>query len=742
MKRLMALLGCLLSWSAFSVTAQDVWEQESSLPTTGRYMQTSFVIGDNLYMGTGTSETGYLEDWWMYDTRAKQWTRKNDFPGVARTGATGFSIGNKGYLCFGANTTGDVNWVWFKDLWQYDPDSDSWTKLQDFPGQARFNAVSFVIGNKAYVGTGNYRYNRWTPATYLNDFWEYDPTTDHWTQKSPVPEEGRSGAIGMSIGDKGYIGLGFYYYDTRKKDWWQYDPTAGSWSRKADLPGEPRYNAACFSIDQKGYVIGGANYSPFNDNWAYDPMTDSWMAKPTFPGEARYAALAFSVNNKGYYGLGSWATNLTDLWKYSGDLVTMTCPPDQELYSRLEGGCSQWVYGLDPTFEPVNAQPDLRYEHIWKGSVVRSGTGTLNNNTFPVGDNLLVYTLPNEGNQSCTTRIKILDTIKPILIEPAMQQFCYNTTSMYTIPWMGYSDNCDLPFGGYVGYSITGATSRSGMGPNASGIFYPGQSTIHWRVVDPSGNSTERTTIVMVGAELKARIPASASVLFGSPNTIYLGYGLGVIPVTTEVTGGTPYPDNSYRYQWSNGAKTRFAFIQPPAIPGYYNYQVSVTDAMGCSTTANVLITVKDVRCGNQGNKVLVCRTTRQGQGQREYCLSTWEATLALFNGAKLGSCELLTVPGNENGAIEEDVLLMKPELRVTPNPNAGNFEVMLKGFEPDRYQMEIRDMRGRVIGVSQVDVNTYFVRVPMNMGNVAKGPMMIRIYSKKGVWTAKALIQ
>lgn len=740
MKRLFTLCSFLLLWPAFSVKGQDTWEQKNALPAAGRYSQASFVIGDKLYMGTGSNESGYLQDWWMYDTKLNQWTPKNDFPGGARTAATGFSIGNKGYLCFGSNTPGDVNWIWYKDLWQYDPENDSWTKLQDFPGQARFNAVSFVIGNKAYVGTGNYRFNRWTNATYLNDFWEYDPATDHWTQKTAVPEEGRAGALALSIMDKGYIGLGFYYYDTRKKDWWQYDPAIDQWSRKADLPGEPRYNAAGFAIDQKGFVIGGANYSPLNDNWAYDPLTDSWTLKATFPGSARYAALAFASGNKGYYGLGAWATYLTDLWKYSGELITMNCPADQELYARTEGGCSQWVYGLDPVFIPANASPVLNYQHIWKGSVVRSGNGVLTNTTFPVGDNYLVYTLPDEGNQRCTTRIKILDTIKPILVAPPDQQFCFTPTARYSIPWMQYSDNCDLPFGGYVGYSITGATVRTGMGPNASGMFQPGQSVIHWKVVDPSGNTTEKSTVVNIGASLKAQIPTSASVLFGAPNTVYIGYGFGGIPMSVTVTGGTPYPGNNYKYQWSNGSSSQLAWLRPPAIPGYYMYQVVVTDAWGCSTSAEVLITVKDVRCGHQGNKVLVCKNTRQGP--REYCLSTWEATLALFNGAKLGSCELLTVPENENGAIKEDVLLMNPVLRISPNPNSGAFELIMSGFDPDRYNVETLDMRGRVIRISQINVATSYLRVPMNVGAVAKGPLLVRVYSKKGVWTVKVLVQ
>ena len=39
-------------------------------------------------------------------------------------------------------------------------------------------AVAFSIGSKAYIGTGQ------DDSSYYKDFWEYDPATDTWTQKA------------------------------------------------------------------------------------------------------------------------------------------------------------------------------------------------------------------------------------------------------------------------------------------------------------------------------------------------------------------------------------------------------------------------------------------------------------------------------------------------------------------------------------------------------------------------------
>ena len=86
----------------------------------------------------------------------------------------------------------------------------SWTQKASFGGGIRNGAVGFSIGSKGYVGTGNPGNSQ--PAT--NDFWEYDPTTNVWTQKANIGSSGRLGAIGFSIGNKGYLGTGHFQVST------------------------------------------------------------------------------------------------------------------------------------------------------------------------------------------------------------------------------------------------------------------------------------------------------------------------------------------------------------------------------------------------------------------------------------------------------------------------------------------------------------------------------------------------
>jgi N-acetylneuraminic acid mutarotase len=59
---------------------------------------------------------------------------------------------------------------------------DTWTKKADFGGGVRYAGVGFSIGNKAYIGTGSGVEGN--NAAIKNDFWEYDPVSNTWSQKA------------------------------------------------------------------------------------------------------------------------------------------------------------------------------------------------------------------------------------------------------------------------------------------------------------------------------------------------------------------------------------------------------------------------------------------------------------------------------------------------------------------------------------------------------------------------------
>ena len=131
-----------------------------------------------------------------------------------------------------------------------------------------------------------------------------------WAERTSLPDSGRGYGIGFSIGNCGYVGLGYshrgvknYYYH----DFWQFNTTNNSWIRKADFPGLARVCPATFVIGSKAYVVTGQDTATkcIQECWQYDAITNIWTQKANFPGAARAYDVGFAIGHKGYVGAGS-----------------------------------------------------------------------------------------------------------------------------------------------------------------------------------------------------------------------------------------------------------------------------------------------------------------------------------------------------------------------------------------------------------------------------------------------------
>jgi N-acetylneuraminic acid mutarotase len=172
------------------------------------------------------------------------------------------------------------------------------------PGANRSSAVSFVVGNKVYIGTG---YNHTLVANRLADFYSFDPTVGGfqgtWSQISTPPPAftPRSNAVAFAVGTNGYVTLGQDINSTFLLDTWQYDTEKNTWSPKAnfgsgDIRATPRIDATAFAIGNYGYVVCGADNLGSNkkDSWVYDQISDNWSLTPVqFNGSKRSGAIAF-----------------------------------------------------------------------------------------------------------------------------------------------------------------------------------------------------------------------------------------------------------------------------------------------------------------------------------------------------------------------------------------------------------------------------------------------------------------
>ena len=104
------------------------------------------------------------------------WIQMSNFGGGVRNSAVSFSIGSKGYVGTGSPNNTGLNLQ--NDFWEFDPSTNIWTQKADFPGGARQAGIAFGINGKAYVGTGIT-----SPYILFNDLYEYTPSTNTWVKK-------------------------------------------------------------------------------------------------------------------------------------------------------------------------------------------------------------------------------------------------------------------------------------------------------------------------------------------------------------------------------------------------------------------------------------------------------------------------------------------------------------------------------------------------------------------------------
>jgi N-acetylneuraminic acid mutarotase len=309
----------------------SIWLKGAAIPAAPPYQQFpgragafSFAINGTGYVGAGLpDDNGSGNDVWQYDTLTRTWSQVSDFPGKAHFYSSSFVVGNNAYVCTG-NTDGEFyNDV--KENWQYNQQTNVWTKKANFPGKARSAAVAGAVNGKGYLGTGARENKNGT-----NDWWEYDPASDSWTQKASLPGSPKAGAASFvaasTVGvQKIYVCTGANSVDldgglTVSNDLWEYNPSTDNWRQRANLPASPRAFAVGISGVNNGMVgtglVNAGQYGKLNDCWQYLQSSNTWQQLPNVPG-ARWAAIGFALGNTPYIGTGAPSPSggpVNDFW--------------------------------------------------------------------------------------------------------------------------------------------------------------------------------------------------------------------------------------------------------------------------------------------------------------------------------------------------------------------------------------------------------------------------------------------
>ena len=266
-----------------------------------------------------------------FQVQAQDWVQVTSLPNAFNEThhSFAFSFDDMGYIVAGNSDSGMRD-----DFYQYDPVNDSWTELTPFPGAARGFAIGDTWDGKAYFGFG------YDGTSLLNDLWVFDPSNMSWTELASCPCAKRTHPAMIAHNGKVFVGLGGGGSLGNLKDWWEYDIASNTWSQKDDLPSLGRHHPYQFGIGDYVYTGFGHGDGIFNDWFGYDIAGETWTQVATLPAEGRVAGTQFSYDGLGYVLSGDGddhgSMNTGEFWAY--DPVTDTW---DELPSHPEG--SRWA---------------------------------------------------------------------------------------------------------------------------------------------------------------------------------------------------------------------------------------------------------------------------------------------------------------------------------------------------------------------------------------------------------------
>jgi hypothetical protein len=685
----LVLFGFLLTLINFQSFAQlpDTWIQKGDFGASERYGSVGFSIGTKGYFGTGWATT-YANDFWEYDPSTDTWAQKADFGGTARTFASGFSIGTKGYI--GTGNDG----IQKNDFWEYNPASNIWTQKADFGGIPREGAVGFSIGLKGYMGTGELKD---AFITKLNDFWEYNPSTDTWIQKANVGGiSGRSFAAGFNIGSKGYIGTG-HIDGTLTNDFWEYDPNTDLWIQKADFAGPFRFGAFGCSNGINGFIgLGDIGVGYSKDLWEYSPLLDAWTQKADFGGPIRTLAAGFCIQNKVYIGTGSDYANgikYKDFWEFTTSCITPVISSEPANQSITYNDVAQFtVVATDATSFQWQEDTGSGFADITDGGIYSNATNdTLDISLPTVNMTGYKYRCILTGNclQTATTNGNATLTVapKPIVITPNAGQ-----TKIY-----GSAD--PATFGFTFAPSLVGADVITGLMDRAAGenvgdyTFMLGTLTANTNysltvAASPTFSITPITLIIK--AEDKEKCDDGA-VYSGGYTVTYTGFVNGEDQSTLTgalIFGGTAVTATSF------GSYS----IDPSGLTSS-NYSISFANGtlvIKPTPTAPVIVRNGDTLISNvaTGNQWFLDGTEITGSTGQKY-LAT--ANGVYYSIATVNGCS--SVKSNSISVLDVSIKEVSPEIfDIYPNPSNGVVNIKIKTASKELYNIEIYNNLGALI--------------------------------------------
>lgn len=175
-----------------------------------------------------------------------------------------------------------MNFAITRSVDMYDPATDRWTAKAPLPVGLHHVGIGVAHG-RVYVigGYSKSGLSVWNPVATV---YAHDPAMDSWIERALMPTA--RGALSVTEHDGKLYAIGGYDRKANNVQVEVYDPVQNVWTTAAPLP-TPRDHLATATVAGRIYAIGGRVNGDYSHNLAvterYDPAIDRWVRVADLP---------------------------------------------------------------------------------------------------------------------------------------------------------------------------------------------------------------------------------------------------------------------------------------------------------------------------------------------------------------------------------------------------------------------------------------------------------------------------
>jgi len=279
-----ALTGGAIGTNEEYAPATDTWAPKMPMPTHRKSFAIASYEGKIYCIGGFASSGGATEVNEVYDPIMDTWETKASMP-TARAALKANVMEGKIYLMGGYTPDNSAFGYSISNLVEvYDPATDTWTTKDPMPTAAA-NYVSAVVDKKLFIIGGESS----VPRSNLNQI--YDLNADSWSIGAPSPSGIRYGAcaagatIGVNAPKRIYVlGEALSLWEGEPANFVRvYNPDSDSWTFGTDVPTK-RQGFGVAVVNDMIYVIGGYTSTYRGDvyDWVYGPQITKYATNDQY----------------------------------------------------------------------------------------------------------------------------------------------------------------------------------------------------------------------------------------------------------------------------------------------------------------------------------------------------------------------------------------------------------------------------------------------------------------------------